>query len=109
MNNTMTYKGYLARVEFDPRDEIFVGRVLGIEDRISFHGETVAKLRAGFHAAIDHYLADCTATGRAPQKPYSGRILLRLPPEVHARAAMMAEARGKSLNQWAAEVLARAN
>jgi predicted HicB family RNase H-like nuclease len=109
MNNTMTYKGYLARVEFDPRDEIFVGRVLGIEDRVSFHGETVAKLRAGFHAAIDHYLADCTATGRAPQKPYSGRILLRLPPEVHARAAMMAEARGKSLNQWAAEVLARAN
>ena len=109
MNNTMTYKGYMARVEFDPRDEIFVGRVLGIEDRISFHGETVAKLRAGFHAAIDHYLADCTATGRAPQKPYSGRILLRLPPEVHARAAMMAEARGKSLNQWAAEVLARAN
>jgi predicted HicB family RNase H-like nuclease len=109
MNNTMTYKGYLARVEFEPRDEIFVGRVLGIEDRISFHGETVAKLRAGFHAAIDHYLADCTATGRAPQKPYSGRILLRLPPEVHARAAMMAKARGKSLNQWAAEVLARAN
>jgi predicted HicB family RNase H-like nuclease len=109
MNNTMTYKGYVARVEFDPRDEIFVGRVLGIEDRISFHGGTVAKLRAGFHAAIDHYLADCAATGRAPQKPYSGRILLRLPPEVHARAAMMAEARGKSLNQWAAEVLARAN
>jgi predicted HicB family RNase H-like nuclease len=109
MNNTMTYKGYIARVEFDPRDEIFVGRVLGIEDRISFHGETVAKLRAGFHAAVDHYLADCAATGRAPQKPYSGKILLRLPPEVHARAAMMAEARGKSLNQWAAEVLARAN
>lgn len=109
MNNTMTYKGYIARVEFDPRDEIFVGRVLGIEDRISFHGETVAKLRAGFHAAVDHYLADCTATGRAPQKPYSGKILLRLPPEVHARAAMMAEARGKSLNQWAAEVLARAD
>jgi predicted HicB family RNase H-like nuclease len=109
MNNTMTYKGYIARVEFDPRDEIFVGRVLGIEDRISFHGETVAKLRAGFHAAIDQYLADCTATGRAPQKPYSGKILLRLPPEVHARVAMMAEARGKSLNQWAAEVLARAD
>lgn len=109
MNNTMTYKGYVARVEFDPRDEIFVGRVLGIEDRISFHGETVAKLRAGFHASIDHYVADCAATGRAPQKPYSGKILLRLPPEVHARAAMKAEARGKSLNQWAAEVLARAD
>ena len=109
MNNTMAYKGYMARVEFDPRDEIFVGRVLGIEDRISFHGETVAQLRARFHAAVNHYLADCAATGRGPQKPYSGKILLRLPPEVHARAAMMAEAHGKSLNQWAAEVLARAD
>jgi len=109
MNNTMNYKGYTARVEFDPRDEIFIGRVLGIEDRITFHGETVAKLRTDFHAAIDHYLADCAAKKRAPQKPYSGKILLRLPPELHARAALKAEAQGKSLNQWAAEVLARAS
>ncbi len=109
MINTMVYKGYTARVEFDPRDEIFVGRVLGIEDRITFHGETVAKLRAGFHTAIDHYMADSAAQGRTPQRPYSGKILLRLPPEVHARVAMIAEAKGKSLNQWAAEILARAS
>lgn len=109
MNNTMIYKGYTARIEFDPRDEIFVGRILGIEDRISFHGSTVASLRRDFHAAIDNYLADCAVTGRVPQKPYSGKILLRLPPEVHARAAMMAKAQGKSLNQWAAEVLGRAS
>jgi len=109
MTNIMTYKGYTARVEYDPRDEIFVGRVLGIEDRITFHGSTVAKLRRAFHAAMDHYRADCTARGRAPQKPYSGKILLRVAPEVHARAAMTAEAQGKSLNQWAAEVLARAS
>ena len=56
MTNTMTYKGYTARVEYDPRDEIFVGRVLGIEDRITFHGATVGKLRRDFRAAIDHYL-----------------------------------------------------
>lgn len=109
MTNTMTYKGYTARVDYDPRDDIFVGRVLGIEDCITFHGATVAKLRHDFRAAVDHYLADCGARCRAPQKPYSGKILLRVPPEVHARAAMTAEAQGKSLNQWAAEVLARAS
>lgn len=109
MTNTMTYKGYTARVEYDPRDEIFVGRVLGIEDRITFHGATVAKLRRDFHAAVEHYLADCAARKRVPQKPYSGKILLRVAPEVHARAAMTAEAQGKSLNQWVAEVLARAS
>jgi len=109
MTNTMTYKGYTARVEYDPRDDVFVGRVLGIEDRITFHGATVAKLRRDFRAAVDHYLADCGARRRPPQKPYSGKILLRVPPEVHARAAMTAEAQGKSLNQWAVEVLARAS
>ncbi len=109
MNNTMTYQGYTARVEFDPRDSVFVGRVLGIEDSITFHGETVSELTADFHAAMDHYLADCAATERVPEKPYSGRLMLRIPPEVHAHAAIAAEAHGKSLNQWAAEVLAKAS
>jgi predicted HicB family RNase H-like nuclease len=72
MTNTMTHKGYTARIEYDPRDEIFVGRVLGIEDRITFHGATVGTLRRDFRAAIDHYLVDCAARTRAPQKPYSG-------------------------------------
>jgi predicted HicB family RNase H-like nuclease len=109
MTNTMTCQGYIARVECDPRDEIFVGRVLGIQDRITFRGAAVGSLRRAFRVAIDHYLADCAARGRSPQKPYSGKILLRVAPEVHARAAMTAEAQGKSLNQWVAEVLARAS
>jgi len=58
MNNTLSYLGYTTRVEFDPRDGIFFGHVLGVADRISFHGETVAELTADFHAAVDHYLAD---------------------------------------------------
>jgi len=109
MTNAMTYKGYAARIEYDARDEVFVGRVLGIEERITFHGATVAQLRRDFRAAIEHYLADCAARKRVPQKPYSGKILLRVAPEVHARAALTAEAQGKSLNQWAAEILARAS
>lgn len=108
MMNVMTYKGYRARVEFDPRDNLFVGRVLGMEDSISFHGATVAELKEGFAAAITHYLADCKATGRTPEKPASGKVMLRLPPEVHAKALIMARASGKSLNQWASEVFAKA-
>ncbi len=105
MTNAMTYKGYTARIEYDARDEIFVGRILGIQDRITFHGSTVATLRRDFRAAVDHYLADCAARRRPAQKPYSGKILLRVPPDLHARAATTAEAQGKSLNQWAVEVL----
>jgi predicted HicB family RNase H-like nuclease len=108
MMNVMTYKGYKARVEFDPRDNIFVGRVLGIEDSISFHGATVTELKERCAAAITHYLADCKATGRTPERPASGKLMLRIPPEVHAKALIMARASGKSLNQWASEVFAKA-
>ena len=103
--NTMTYKGYTARIEFDERDSILVGRVLGLRDAISFHGETVAELRADFEAAIKHYLAVCKKSGVSPEKPVSGKMLLRLPTEVHGAALVAAQAEGKSLNQWATEVL----
>ena len=106
--NSMTYKGYFARVEFDPRENIFVGHVLGVSDRISFHGETVTELTNEFHQAVDHYLKDCAKTGRDPQKPASGKLMLRIRPEVHAAVGIAAAATGKSINQWVDEVLERA-
>jgi predicted HicB family RNase H-like nuclease len=106
--NTMTHGGYTARIEFDERDGIFVGRVLGLRSIISFHGETVAELRREFAVAVDDYLRDCNEQGLAPEKPASGRLLLRVPPEVHSRALVAAQSKGKSLNQWAAEALQRA-
>jgi len=82
--NTLSYRGYTARVEFDERDNIFVGRVLGVRDIISFHGETVAQLRAELESAVNEYLEDCKEQGLEPEKPASGKMLLRVPPEVHA-------------------------
>ncbi|MDQ3399199.1 MAG: type II toxin-antitoxin system HicB family antitoxin [Deinococcota bacterium] len=104
----MSYRGYLARIEFDPRDNIFWGKVLGITDSITFEGEAVATLEKDFHAAIDDYLEDCEARGVSPDRPASGKMMLRVPPEVHAAASLAAEAVGKSLNQWASDVLERA-
>lgn len=106
--NTMTYKGHAARIEFDERDEIFVGRILGIHTLISFHGETVAQLRSEFETAIDDFLSECKQLGVKPEKPASGKLLLRVPPEVHGVALVAAQASGKSLNQWATEVLQNA-
>lgn len=103
--NTMTYKGYTARIEFDERDAIMVGRVLGVKAIIGFHGETVAELRADFEAAINFMLEDYKARGETPEKPASGKLMLRVPPEVHAAALVAAQAAGKSLNQWATDVL----
>ena len=103
--NTMSYNGFAARVEFDAEDRLFVGHVAGIRDIVGFHGESVAELEAAFHEAVDDYIAACKKLGQTPDKPYSGRVMLRLPPEVHARASAAAQVQGLSFNQWAAQVL----
>ena len=103
--NTMSHKGYIARIEFDERDNIFVGRVLGIRTMISFHGETVAELRGEFERAVEDFVRECKEKGLKPEKPASGKLLLRVPPEVHGAALVAAQAAGKSLNQWATELL----
>ena len=103
--NTISHKGYTARVEYDERDNILVGRLLGIRSIIGFHADTVSDLRSEFEKAVEDYLAECREVGVAPEKPASGKLLLRVPPEVHGKALVTAQASGKSLNQWATEVL----
>lgn len=106
--SVMTYRGHSARVDYDADDEIFFGRVAGIRDGVGFHADTVADLKAAFHEAVDDYLATCSRVGKEPQKPYSGKVMFRVKPEIHRRAALAAELSGKSLNQWAEEVLEEA-
>ncbi|MCY0095665.1 type II toxin-antitoxin system HicB family antitoxin [Hoeflea ulvae] len=106
--NTMTHRGYHARIEYDGDDELFFGRITGIQDVVGFHGDTVAELKAAFHDAVDDYIDACARIGKDPQKPYSGKVMFRVDPETHRAAAIAADLAGKSLNQWAEEVLARA-
>ena len=106
--NMMMYNGYVARIEYSEEDGCFIGHIAGIRDVIGFHGESVTELRAAFAEAVDDYLETCTKLGRTPQKPYSGKIMLRIDPVLHARAAALAEARGKSLNAWTQELLQEA-
>lgn len=108
MKNAMTYKGYTARIDFDGDDRIFFGRLAGIRDIITFHGETVDELEAAFKEAVDDYLETCVKLGEEPNKPYSGKLTLRIPPSVHAAIATEAETSGKSLNKWVSEILKQA-
>ena len=72
MNSLMSYKGYRAKIEFDPEDEIFVGHVLGINDSLNFHGASVKELIQAFHDCIENYLEYCKQCGKAPEKEYKG-------------------------------------
>jgi predicted HicB family RNase H-like nuclease len=106
--NFMNYKDYSARIEYSDEDSCFVGHIAGIRDVVGFHGESVAELRAAFEAAVNDYLATCKKLKRSPQRPYSGKVMLRIDPAIHAKVAMQAEAEGKSLNAWTQEVLQQA-
>ena len=108
MLNAMKYRGYIARIDFDPVVNVFAGRVLGMRESISFHGASVQELHEDFSFAVDHYLAECGRAGITPERPASGKLLLRLPADVHTGAIVAAAATGKSLNQWLAEVIGRA-
>jgi predicted HicB family RNase H-like nuclease len=108
MINSMDYKGYTASMVFDTEDKIIVGRVLDIDDIISFHGESVAEFEFNFHAAIEDYLAASQELGSAPEKPASGKLMLRISPEIHAAALKAAARSGTSLNKWAKQALGKA-
>lgn len=108
MTNSMTCQGYSARIEYDDDDGIFTGRIAGIRDGVGFHADTVEGLREAFHEAVEDYLETCARVGKEPQRAYSGQVMFRVDPEVHRKAALAAELSGKSLNQWAADVLEKA-
>lgn len=100
MQNTLKHKGYTGNVNFDAEDKIFHGRVLGITDVIGFEGTSVSELEKDFREAIDDYLETCQEIGKEPEKPFSGRFVLRVPSELHCAIALEAKRQNKSINKW---------
>ena len=105
MITMMEYKGYLARVEFDDEADLFHGEVINIRDVVTFQGRTVPQLRKALRDSIEDYLAFCRERGEQPDKPYSGKFVVRISPELHRAASIEAARKGKSLNAWVAEHL----
>jgi predicted HicB family RNase H-like nuclease len=96
----MKYKGYTGSVEYDPNDRLFHGSVDAITDIISFQGDSVEALEADFRAGVDDYLDFCKERGLEPQRPCSGKFVLRITPEMHRAAAAAARTQDESLNGW---------
>ena len=105
----LKYKGYTGRVELDDDAGIFHGEVLDLKDVITFQGRSVEELETAFRDSVDDYLEFCLERGEEPDKPFSGRLMLRLPPDLHRQVHVRAQRAGKSLNQWITEQLARAS
>lgn len=101
----MTYNGYQAIVELDEEAGAFHGEVINTRDVITFQGSSVEELKQAFEDSVDDYVEFCASRGEDPEKPFSGKFLVRVPPEVHRQIMAEARRQGKSLNAYILEKL----
>jgi predicted HicB family RNase H-like nuclease len=102
----MEYKGYTGQVTaVDEAQGILHGRITGINDIITFEGKTSEELVQAFHDSVDDYLAFCEERSEAPEKPFSSKFMVRIPPELHQQASLAARRAGESLNAWVAAAI----
>lgn len=109
MSDVLQYKGYTGAVQFDDEARLFHGEVLGTRDVITFQGTTVDELEQAFRESVDDYLEFCAERDEEPDKPFSGRLMVRLPPTLHRQLYLQSKTEGRSLNQLIAEKLSRAS
>lgn len=105
INSLMEYKGYHAKIEYDNSDQIFIGRVLGINDSLNFHGESVGELRQSMENCIENYLEYCAQAGKAPEREFKGSFNVRIKPEQHKKVALYAASDGITINQFVSRAI----
>ena len=101
----MTVDGYQARIEYDPELDQFRGEILGLNGGADFYGKNPRELRSAFRKSLQLYLEVCAEKGIEPRRNFSGKFNVRIPPELHERLAIVAQAEGKSINLVAQEAL----
>ena len=103
----LEYKGYTGNVEFDAEAGVFHGEVLDTRDVITFQGTSVEDLQQAFRDSVDDYLDFCKERNEEPDKPFSGRLMVRLSSDLHRKLYVEAKRGGKSLNQLISERLSQ--
>lgn len=100
MNDILQYKGYYASLHFSSEDDVFYGKLLGIDDLVNFEGASVKELKKAFHEAVEDYLVACEELGKEPNKTYKGSFNVRVPTDLHKAAAIFAALNNISLNDF---------
>ena len=108
MKNVLEIDGYNSIVSFDPESNRFRGEFIGLKGGADFYAADVKSLKREGGISLKVFLEMCRESGLAPRKSFSGKLIVRLPAEVHQRASIAAASNGKSLNAWLADLVARA-
>ncbi len=105
----LSYRGYSGQINYDDEAKIFHGEVIDTRDVITFQGTSVDEIELAFRESIDDYLEFCKERGEQPDKPFSGKFILRMSPKLHHKLYLKANRSGKSLNKWVVETLDSVN
>lgn len=100
MKNVLIYNDFIGSVDFSADDEVFFGKVEGIDDLVSFEGSSVSELKAAFESSVNDYIEFCKKSNKQPEKSYKGSFNVRMPQEIHMQAKRLALMNGISLNQF---------
>ncbi len=100
MKDAILYKNFIGSVHYAAEDEVFYGKIEGIDDLVSFEGDSVQSLKKSFTEAVDDYLYLCESSGKEPQKSYRGSFNVRIPQKLHQQAVRLSQLEGLSLNQF---------
>ena len=107
MKNILKHKDFIGSVQFSSADDIFYGKITGIDDLVSFEGESVKELKSAFVEAVEEYIELCRSLGKDPFKSYKGTLNVRIGPELHKQAAEQATLQGLTLNKYIQNAIAR--
>lgn len=107
MTKFKPYKGYVGEVEVDVEAGVLGGEVIGLRDVVHFEGSTVREAEKAFHESVDEYLEWCRELGKAPERPFSGKVLVRMDPALHRRLVRQAEQTSTSVNSFVVESIER--
>lgn len=105
MKDLIKYNDFVASIHFSADDEVFFGKILGIDDSITFEGTSISSLKKSFRDAVEDYVSICNETGKDPFKSYKGSFNVRIDPFLHKEAAMKSSELGVSLNQLVADAI----
>ena len=105
MKDKLLYKEFVGTVHFSAEDAVFYGKIEGINDLVTFEGETVMALKGAFEESIEDYITLCKEVNKEPMKSFKGSFNVRIAPELHSKAFKAASLKGKSLNQFIQEAI----
>lgn len=107
MTDKLTYKDFIGSVHFSTRDSVFLGKLEGINDLVTFEGESVQELKQAFEEAVEDYIDLCKEVNKDPLKSFKGSFNVRITPNLHSKAYKAATLMGMSLNQFVQEAIER--